>query len=127
MNEDGAEVFDEEDGSPRDLRTWIFHLVTRLVHRNNFRGKASGERRWGEGSGGSPKSFTYIVLRSRRPVLSIVVCFERSRDVPSLPLLALRRWMENPVWAERRLYSSSVESLRETEIWSERVGMGRPV
>jgi len=52
VDEEGAEVFDEEDGAPGDLGTW--RVVSWEV----------GGGRGGEGRGSIPRSFTWMVTPS---------------------------------------------------------------
>lgn len=92
MDEEGAEVFDNEDGAPGDLGTCL-RRVSKLYTRR--------------GADILPRSLTWIVSPSCSSQLATVTLLSLGIEVP-LPWVIRRRWMENLDSAAMRSYKSAV-------------------
>lgn len=75
VDEEGAQVFDDKDSSPRDLGACIDALAERSIHKSTY----------------LPRSFTSMALLFRSPVSWTVVPVVLAIGVPSLPLVTLNR------------------------------------
>lgn len=93
VDEERAEVFDDEDGAPGDLGTCV--LLVRLFE------CVPG------GAGSVPRSLTWIVSPSCSSVLATVTLLSLGIDEP-LGRVIRRRWMENLDSAAMRSYRSAV-------------------
>jgi hypothetical protein len=93
VDEERAEVFDDEDGAPGDLGTCVL-----LVRSFEY---VPG------GAGGVPRSLTWIVSPSCSSVLATVTLLSLGMDEP-LGRVIRRRWMENLDSAAMRSYRSAV-------------------
>jgi hypothetical protein len=94
VDEEGPEVFDDEDGAPGDLGTCVIVV-------------SEGLSVFFCGVGGIPRSLTWMVSPSCSSVLATVTLLSLGMDEP-LGRVIRRRWMENLDSAAMRSYRSAV-------------------